>query len=50
MRGRRTYSGIITEAQIQAMIYTFGIHIETKMLNDEIKPKSEGIYRTTGGQ
>ena len=36
------YSGITTEAQIHAMIYTFGIHIETKLLNDEIKLESEG--------
>ena len=36
------HSGATTEAQIQAMIYSFGIHIETKLLNDDIKPKSEG--------
>ena len=36
------HSDATTEAQIQAMIYNFGIHIETKLLNDDIKPKSEG--------
>jgi len=36
------HSGATTEAQIQAMIYSFGIHIETQLFNDDIKPKSEG--------
>jgi hypothetical protein len=35
-------SGVSTEAQIQVMIFSYGIRIETKLLNDEIKPKSEG--------
>ncbi len=33
-------SGVTTEAQIQAMIFSYGIHIETKLLNEEIKPKT----------
>ena len=35
-------SGITTEAQIQSMIFGYGIHIDTKLTDDEIKPKSEG--------
>ncbi len=36
-------SGVTTEAQIQSVIFSYGIHIETKLRNDEIKPKSEGM-------
>jgi hypothetical protein len=31
-----------SKAQIQGMIYTFGAHIESKILNEEITPKTEG--------
>jgi hypothetical protein len=34
--------GHTTEAEIQAMIFSFGLHVETKLLNEEVKPKSEG--------
>ena len=35
-------SGHTTEAEIQAMIFSFGLHVETKLMNDEVKPNSEG--------
>ena len=35
-------SGHTTEAEIQTMVFSFGLHVETKLLNDEVKPKSEG--------
>ena len=35
-------SGHTTEAEIQTMIFSLGLHVETKLLNDEVKAKSEG--------
>ena len=36
------FSGRTSEMQIQSMINTLGTHIESKKLNDDILPKTEG--------
>ncbi len=40
-------SRVTTEAQIQSMIFNYGIHIETKLVNGEMKPKSEDTSQAT---
>ena len=42
VRTKDISSRVTTEEKIQNMIFGYGIHIETKMTDDEIKQKSEG--------